>query len=183
MNRPKQGYRERDGPRFACEPSFQRRQPQSAQQKAEKHKRNRNVKKEVDHMVSHDVGSAQGIVDCQGQVDHWSSVRTGRSQRRKHGLRDGPQVPDGRILDDGRDVVEDKGTGEAIVIGGKRRGNDEKRAERDCQGRLANQSLSLGHRLGAGMRLVKHHFRRRTISALVRRHRAICARATARAPR
>ena len=110
-------------------------------------------------MISRDVGSAQGVVDGQGKVDNWPSVRPGGAQRRNHDPRDGPQVPDGWIVDDRRDVVEHKGTGEAIVIGGQRRENHEQEACRRGEGRLANRNLSIGHQRTAGMGLVQRHFR------------------------
>ena len=109
------------------------------------------MKQKVDDVISHDAGSAPGIVDRQGKVDHWSSVRPGRAQWRNHDPRDGPQMPDGWIIDDGGNVVEYKGTGEAVVVGSEGRQDDEKETTRRCEGRLANTALSVGRRLVAGI--------------------------------
>jgi len=158
VNGPKQGDRERELLRFALKLASERRQAKGSQNKAEEHERNRDMKEKVDDVVSRDVRSAQGIVHRQRKVDHGSSDRPGRGQRRIQDPRDGQEVPDGWVLDDPWDVIKHEGTGKAIVVGDDGRDDDQKHTAQVGALPLANRSLLPW--LAGGMCLGDYHFRR-----------------------
>ena len=84
------------------------------------------MKAEVGNVVSEGVDTAQGIVDCQREIDNRSADRAG-GQRRRQNAR-APQVSDRRIVDDSRNVIKDERAPKTVVIGRYRGTEDEQPA-------------------------------------------------------
>ena len=75
---------------------------------------------EVERMITPDGRPADRIVDGQGEIQQRPAVdcRAGCARRRQDGA-DRPQMPDCRIAQDGRPVVEDERAGKAVMKRGE----------------------------------------------------------------
>ncbi len=86
---------------------------------AEQGQRREQVDQQVERMVAPWLGPAQRIVYGERYVDQRPAA--GRSQRRRQQLRDWPELPDRRIFQHGRLIVEKEWYGEGIVISSEAR--------------------------------------------------------------
>gem|GEM_PF-2514061 len=92
-------------------------------------------------MISDGVRSAQRVIDRQRKIDYGPSYRSGRGKRRRKYSPDIPDVPDGGIFDDCRNIIKYERAGKTIVIRRYGRDNDKEETERRCRGRFANGGL------------------------------------------